>query len=91
MIRASGFIALTLVSVVDMSDRSAGSWSSIITFMPYSLILSITPARTSIENGSPSNAKAIFTLFGSDDFSAAKSIAVARYCSDVDSTANRYL
>ena len=32
-----------------------------MTFMPYSLILSITPARTSIENGSPSNARAIRT------------------------------
>ena len=95
MIRMSGFRAFTFVSVVDMSDKSAGSWSSIMIFMPYSLILSITPALTSIENGSPSNANATRTSDGDLKFfflsSAAIWTAEARYCSDVESTANRYL
>ena len=56
---------------------------------------SITPARTSSEKGSFSNAMAILTslrfLPALSAISAASWIALARYCSEVDSTANRYL
>ena len=95
MTRRSGFNALTLVSVADMSDRSRGSLSSMTIFMPYFEVSSITPARTSSENGSFSKAKATFTSCGCLPFflaiSAANVIALARYCSDVDSTAKMYL
>ncbi len=44
-----------------MSFRSRGILSSMTIFMPYFLASSTTPARTSSENGSFSNAMAIFT------------------------------
>ena len=78
-----------------MSDRSRGSCSSITTFMPYLAASSDTPARISSENGSFSTAIATLTEDGLLPFfsaiSAARVIAEARYCSEVDSTANRYL
>ena len=53
-----------------------------------------TPARTSRENGSFSNAMPIFRLFGFLPFffasSAARSITGARYCSEVESAAKMY-
>ena len=91
----SGLRALTLVRVAAMSLRSRGSLSSMTTFMPYFFRSSSTPARTSNENGSFSNAKATFRSEGFLPFfiaiSAASAIELARYCSDVDRTAKMYL
>ena len=89
----SGRSAFTLSSVVVMSLRSRGSLSSITTCMPWRAASSITPSRTSCENGSFSVATAIFREAGSLPSacarSAARLIASCRYCSEVDSTANR--
>ena len=91
----SGLSALTLVNVAAMSLRSRGSLSSITAFMPYFFKSSITPARTSSENGSFSKAKATLTLEGFLPFflaiSAASAIELAKYCSEVDRTAKMYL
>ena len=90
----SGLSAFTLVSVADMSERSRGSLSSMTMSMPYFFASSTTPARTSSENGSFSKAMAMRTSPGFLPLclatSAARSIALFRYCSEVDSTANRY-
>ena len=89
----SGRNALTLSSVVVMSLRSRGSLSSITTCMPWRAASSITPARMSCENGSFSVATAMVSDAGSRPSacacSAARLIASCRYCSEVDSTANR--
>ena len=89
--RTSGFKALTLVSVTDMSLSSGGSWSSITTIMPCRRTSSSTPARTSCANGSFSMASATFSLSlvlpSSPACSAARSMAGVRYWSEVDSTA----
>ena len=94
-IRMSGLSALALVRVADMSERSRGSLSSMTIFMSYFLASSTTPARTSSEKGSFSKAIAILRSEGFlpsfSACSAASAMALARYCSEVESTAKRYL
>ena len=88
-------IAFVLVRVIDISAKSAGNLSSITIFIPYFFAASTTPARTSSENGSFSKAIATLTEEGSLPaalaLAAANSIAGAKYCSDVERTAKRYL
>ena len=95
MTSRSGFSALTLVRVAEMSERSRGILSSTTTCMPNFFMSSSTPARTSSEKGSFSNTSATRTSLGLlpsfSAISAASAIELARYCSEVDSTAKRYL
>ena len=93
--RRSAFKALAFRRVGVISLKSLGSLSSITIFNPCFLTSSITPARISRENGSFSNAMATLTSPGDFPFflliTAASPIELARYCSEVESTANRYL
>ena len=57
--KMSGLSALNFVKVADMSDKSAGNLSSITIFILYFFATSRTPARTSSEKPSFSNAMPI--------------------------------